>query len=365
MRNFKEGLENVPEVKDMEGTVPGVMADAKKVSEERQKKINAILAKHRKETGAKEDKPFTGTKGDIMKGTPNPELKKLDLNESLFESAGLREYTNKILEMVEEGIVDKYGLINDLLQYMSEDDVKDFYNTYFDADEGLLNGNTINLNVDASGQSAAFLSGKSGDVVNEVLNDNTINLNVDASGSSVGFLGGTAGQVTNEAILNDDGDVYDMYYFLYGLFTDSGDDNRKPINPFGGRGKRKFDYNSKTIGHEIDLEMNTPVHTNRDGDIVLEAETPEAFDWAKKTCDFFQVDYEVKESNRAASKNRFKYEMVVFVPFDYEGNPATVEDYFAEIGLDPKDYIAKLDTGRNKVSGKFNNLSKTKEEKPA
>ena len=100
MRTLKEGLENVPEVKDMEGTVPVVMADAKKVSEERKKKIDDILAKHRKETGAKEDEPFTGTKGDIMKGTPNPELKKLDLNESLFESAGLREYTNKILEMV-------------------------------------------------------------------------------------------------------------------------------------------------------------------------------------------------------------------------------------------------------------------------
>lgn len=43
-----------------------------------------------------------------------------DLNESV------REYTNKLLDMVDEGIVDKDILIRELLNYMSEDEVKDF-----------------------------------------------------------------------------------------------------------------------------------------------------------------------------------------------------------------------------------------------
>ena len=43
-----------------------------------------------------------------------------DLNESA------REYTNKLLDMVDEGIVDKDILIRALVNYMSEDDVKDF-----------------------------------------------------------------------------------------------------------------------------------------------------------------------------------------------------------------------------------------------
>jgi hypothetical protein len=36
-----------------------------------------------------------------------------------------REYTNKLLEMVEEGILDRDNVILACVQYMSEDDVKD------------------------------------------------------------------------------------------------------------------------------------------------------------------------------------------------------------------------------------------------
>ena len=41
----------------------------------------------------------------------------------------VREYTNKIIEMVDEGLLDRDMLIRDLLNYMSESDVKDFYNS--------------------------------------------------------------------------------------------------------------------------------------------------------------------------------------------------------------------------------------------
>lgn len=41
-----------------------------------------------------------------------------------------REYTNKILEMLDEGMFDKDMLIRDLLSWMSENDVKQFYYAY-------------------------------------------------------------------------------------------------------------------------------------------------------------------------------------------------------------------------------------------
>lgn len=36
-----------------------------------------------------------------------------------------RQYTNKLLEMIEEGLVDKDYVITACVKYMSEDDVKD------------------------------------------------------------------------------------------------------------------------------------------------------------------------------------------------------------------------------------------------
>lgn len=41
-----------------------------------------------------------------------------------------REYTNKILEMLDEGMLDKDILIRDLLGWMSENDVKAYYLAY-------------------------------------------------------------------------------------------------------------------------------------------------------------------------------------------------------------------------------------------
>ena len=46
-----------------------------------------------------------------------------------------REYTNKIIEMVDEGLIDRDMLIRDLLNYMSESDVSDFYDQYYGQDE--------------------------------------------------------------------------------------------------------------------------------------------------------------------------------------------------------------------------------------
>lgn len=39
--------------------------------------------------------------------------------------ANVREYTNRLLELVDNGIVDEYDVIIACLNYMSEDDVRD------------------------------------------------------------------------------------------------------------------------------------------------------------------------------------------------------------------------------------------------
>jgi len=56
----------------------------------------------------------------------------------------MREYTNKIAEMVDDGLLNKEYLIEQLLMWLSEDDVKEFYMANvapeFDTDEDEDNG---------------------------------------------------------------------------------------------------------------------------------------------------------------------------------------------------------------------------------
>ena len=47
----------------------------------------------------------------------------------------IREYTCKIIEMVDEGVVDRDTLIRDLLMYMSESEVQNFYDQYYGYEE--------------------------------------------------------------------------------------------------------------------------------------------------------------------------------------------------------------------------------------
>ena len=46
-----------------------------------------------------------------------------------------REYTNKILELVDDGIVDKDWLIQGLLCWLSERDVEEFYHVNLSTDD--------------------------------------------------------------------------------------------------------------------------------------------------------------------------------------------------------------------------------------
>lgn len=47
----------------------------------------------------------------------------------------MRKYTIKVLELMDDGYVDPKWLAEELLRWMSEADVQDFYNTYLVNDE--------------------------------------------------------------------------------------------------------------------------------------------------------------------------------------------------------------------------------------
>ena len=49
----------------------------------------------------------------------------------------MRKYTNKIIELVDDGILDRDTLIRDLLCWMSESDVEEFYGSYLSEEDEL------------------------------------------------------------------------------------------------------------------------------------------------------------------------------------------------------------------------------------
>ena len=44
----------------------------------------------------------------------------------------IREYTNKIIDLVDQGVLDADYLMRQLLLWMSEDDVREFYKQYYE-----------------------------------------------------------------------------------------------------------------------------------------------------------------------------------------------------------------------------------------
>lgn len=54
-----------------------------------------------------------------------------------YETSNVRRYTNELLERIADGLLDRDEVINALVCYMSEDDVKDccISNEFFDLDD--------------------------------------------------------------------------------------------------------------------------------------------------------------------------------------------------------------------------------------
>lgn len=131
MKIIKEDIENLErsindEKVDVIGSMPITMADAFYDSEKKQEQVDKEM--NEKESKVKLNKVLGAEK------QPVPDLPvqaKSTLDESLFEDYDeAREYTNKLLDMVDEGLLDPKDLIASMALYMSDDDVKDLMYTY-------------------------------------------------------------------------------------------------------------------------------------------------------------------------------------------------------------------------------------------
>ncbi len=71
------------------------------------------------------------------------------LNNNVSEDLDVRRATNKLIDMMEEGVIDSVKLATNLLRWMSEDDVEDFAREYgyFNDEETLTEGNNVSSNL--------------------------------------------------------------------------------------------------------------------------------------------------------------------------------------------------------------------------
>ena len=124
-----EDLDNMERVTkgkniDVHGDIPIVMADAVMTSEEADKAVEDELEEHNKKTNVKLNKVLGAEKQPVPK---LPEMAKVTLDESLFEDYGnVREYSDQLFDMIEEGLVDAKEIAQDLIYWCSEDDIKRF-----------------------------------------------------------------------------------------------------------------------------------------------------------------------------------------------------------------------------------------------
>lgn len=134
MKKLQEKLSNMPEAPDdkVHGEVDAVELDAI---------ISSDKADENKKEALKEkNKLVKEFIKDQDKGRDIPEEEKsenrLILDESLFEGYDVREFSDLLIEYMDNGTLDPYDIACDLIFYCSEDDIKDFMirNGYYDED---------------------------------------------------------------------------------------------------------------------------------------------------------------------------------------------------------------------------------------
>ena len=117
--DMNEELKNVPNPDEINGTMPLMMAHAKKESEE--------LEKVKEENFEEKDKEVDEfiKKNDDREDTDG--IKKITLDESLFEDYNIvRPNSDKFFEMMDNGIIDSEDMLTNLINCLSDDEVGEF-----------------------------------------------------------------------------------------------------------------------------------------------------------------------------------------------------------------------------------------------
>lgn len=158
----------------------------------------------------------------------------------------------------------------------------------------------------------------------------------------------------NAASDDDDEDEYldyDMYNFIYGIVTDSWP---KPKNPLD-HPIRKFQYTGEDDYLKTNENKGVPqVSTDVDGNIVVYADTADAFDDVRAVCKHYHINCKPVRP-RGSKSSRWAFSMTIEVPLSSDGYPMMAEDFFAQYDLELADVIEDHKVG----GGKSANWGKT------
>lgn len=148
---------------------------------------------------------------------------------------------------------------------------------------------------------------------------------------------------------------YDMFDFVYGIVTDSWP---KPKNPLD-HPIRKFRPSSEDNYSEDEGNKGVPqVSTDRNGNVVVYANSPEDFDDARAVCEYYHIKCR-EVTPRASKSSHWGFNMTIEVPKVSGDIPMTAEDFFAEYDLTLADVIEDHKVG----GGKSANWGKTYQNK--
>lgn len=153
---------------------------------------------------------------------------------------------------------------------------------------------------------------------------------------------------------NDDKDryvEYDMYHFIYDLFSSETDSLVRPLKALTNiksRGKNKDanvsafmyqgsdDYTDET--GDGGVKGVSQISTDSDGNIVLYQDHVEDFDRVIDLCNEYKFEYDGPHPKKAPWL-RWNYSLKVFVPTTSKGYPMELEDYFASIDIPLEDVM--------------------------
>lgn len=137
---------------------------------------------------------------------------------------------------------------------------------------------------------------------------------------------------------------YDMFDFVYGLVTDDWPRPRNPLN----RRMRKFQHTES----DDYIKTNEPtgmsqVATDSRGNVVVYANTVDAFNDIREACDYYHLEYS-DVSPRKNKDSHWAFNMTIYVPATADGYPVMVEDFFADYGWSLTDVIEDQKVGGGK-----------------
>lgn len=165
----------------------------------------------------------------------------------------------------------------------------------------------------------------------------------------------------------DDADRYvefDMFDFIYSLFSSETDSLIRPLKAFSNSKKRDKDAPSAFMYQGSDdyidetgekgIEGSSQVSTDIDGNVVLYQDKISDFDKVIELCDEYGFSYK-GPTPKKAPWIRWNYSFKIIVPTYADGYPMDVDDYFEQRGIPMEEVMPpEFIKGRTKDYKKMN-----------